>query len=150
MVLTLWLLWGLLLLIFCSMKMMSLGFGFWVVFFFGIYSVWCSLNFLHLWLESVIFRNSQTLLLQILLLLLLLSSPIIHMLYLLQLYHSYRVFYSVYFSVFKNLHSVWEVCIDVASNSLAPGPWPVYWGAHHRHSSSLLQRFWSPGFCVLL
>lgn len=62
---------------------------FWVI-----YSVWCSLSFSDLWLESVIFRNSQTLLLQIFLLLLLLSSPIIHMLYLLQLYHSYRVFYS--------------------------------------------------------
>ena len=91
---------------------------FWVI-----YSVWCSLNFPDLAvIESVIFRNSQTLLLQIFLLLLLLSSPIIHTLYLLQLYHSYRVFCSVYFNVFKNLHSVWKVCVDVSSNSLIPEP----------------------------
>ena len=34
------------------MKMMSLGLGFWVVFFFGIYSVWCSLSLLDLCYDS--------------------------------------------------------------------------------------------------
>ena len=107
---------------FYSFTMIYLGVGFGSFILFGV--LWTSQ--IWLWLESVIFRNSQTLLLQIFLLLLLLSSPIIHTLYLLQLYHSYRVFCSVYFNVFKNLHSVWKVCVDVSSNSLIPEPWPVY------------------------
>lgn len=91
---------------------------FWVI-----YSVWCSLSVSDLWLESVIFRNSQTLLLQIFLLLLL-SSP----LYICYTFCNYTTVtgYSIHFSVFKNLHSVWKDCIDISSNSLIPEPWPVY------------------------
>ena len=90
--------------------------------FFGTYSAWYSLNFLNLQFPPLILENSQSLLFQIFLpfisLFPFLLFPIMCMLQLLELCHSYWIFCSIFFIFPPHYITVLEVSMDISSSSL--------------------------------